>query len=110
MTPEEIYKAATHLKALMVDRGYTSADVRIAFQYIGFPMVIIVEADRKTTNLFDGPPTSNGINSAIQRTEAWINQLPDAKKIAQQQFLAELEQLPVRAKELGIELPVRLVA
>lgn len=108
MNIEEMYQAARRLKQLMIDKGYTSAGVSISVQYIGAPLIIVVETGEKRTNPLMGPATSEGLLQLIGLAEDWIADLPDAMITKREEFYKLLESLPGRAEELGINMPVKL--
>lgn len=110
MKIEEIYAAAADLKTLMIDRGYTRADVRIGFHYIGFPLAIVLETGMlMQSKICQETATTKGFQHALHEARGWIQNLPDAKQAAKIAFMQKLANLSLTAEELGIELPVKLV-
>ena len=109
MNVEDIYEAAQNIKKAIIAKGYTSADCRISFHYVGSPIFISVEASRTlNTFIICKEPTTQEFQEGLAKAELWIHQLPNAKEQAKTEFLKMLEQLPAQAAEYGIELPVKL--
>lgn len=110
MNVQDIYGATQDIKKALVAMGYTSADCRITFNLAG-PILVYAEASAKNHKMvFVKTPTDQALQEALAEVEVWLRELPNALEQAKTDFMKMLEQLPAKAAEFGVELPVKLAS